>query len=168
MRLGSGLCLLQIVMATTVQIAPRYSAVEVGSNSSPPTFSLSGHVGADTNNWYLHGWMIFYSSTVMDCLLAVYTPPNNVFMCFDGFLRIYQNSVPPSTPTFAGANYVLNKWIFLEIGSTNLGHYGSIQVRNGTPYAVPSISPPIIIKETSYITYPANYYLPAYYVVRTK
>jgi hypothetical protein len=168
MRLGSGFCLLQIVMATTVQITPRYSAVEVGSNSSPPTFSLSGHVGADTSNWYLHGWMIFYSSTVMDCLLAVYTPPNNIFMCFDGFLRIYLNSTPNSDAVLAGANYVVNKWFFVEVGSTSLGYYSSVQIRNGTPYTIPPRSPPFIIKETSYITYPANYSLPSYYIVRTK
>jgi hypothetical protein len=167
MRLGSGLCLLLIAMATIVQITPRYQIFTVTEDAGPRTFSLTGHVSANTNNWYLHGWIDIYTNTWITYLLAMHQVLDDITMGFYGNLQVLLNSVLVEDIN-GGGLYILNKWFFVEVGSTDIGHYAKVQSRNGTPYAIPVTAPPFIITANSYIKYPANYALPATHIVRTK
>ena len=157
-------CLLSSGLATVVQLLNRYQFVTKDAMmSAPATFPATGHVGADTTNWYLHAWINTASADSDICLLSV-TSTDTAKVCRSG--SDFQIVIAGIAYSMTAAVFELSKWFFIEIGSTNLGYYGLIQLRNGTPYTFPLTGSPLTIKETSSINYPDTPF-PMNYDVRT-
>lgn len=166
MGLLLAVCLLHLGLATTVQLIPRYyGRTKQAGMTTPTIYPLSSDVTADTENWYLHAWISAFIQVGTDICLLSMISVDTVKVCkFGSAIQIIigvDNSAMPAVI------FVNDKWYFIEVGSTNLGYYGSVQIRNGTPSTVPVTSPSITIKASSVIKYPDDP-LPAGYYVRAK
>lgn len=159
-------CLISCGLATVVQVLDRYQLAfknHYCSWCTPTTFPLTGYVSSDTTNWYLRAWM--YNRLVPNneiCFLSV-SSNGSIKLCINASY-VFQIRIADTPYTIAGATYESYQWFFIEIGSTNLGYYASVQKRNGTPVAFPQTLPPLTLKATSSIKYPDV--VPSTYEVR--
>jgi hypothetical protein len=114
-------------------------------------FSLTGHVGSDTDDWYLHSWIYAEGTSAPKCPMKVLANVDiMVCMGVTDFMISADSIITSITPT----GFQPLKWYFIEFGSTNLGYYGSVVQRNGPSYTFAQRLPAIFITETSSIEYP--------------
>lgn len=102
-------CLLHLGLATTVQVLSRYQFASKDSMYGPATFPLTGNVGSDTKDWYLHAWIYVQSADASICLLGV-SSTNNITVYRSG--TDFLIGVAGVNSTFTGPQFEFAKWFF--------------------------------------------------------
>jgi hypothetical protein len=159
-------CLLSYGLATVVQLLNPFQVSTKNTMTTQTSFPATGHVGLDATNWYLHAWIMTRLYDFVDiCLLSVSSNDSIKLCILSG--TVFEIRIADTPYTITGATFRPSKWFFIEIGSTNLGYYASVQQRNGTPIIFPQTGSPLTLKETSSIKYPDLPYPPNYEVRAT-
>jgi hypothetical protein len=93
-----------------------------------------GHVGADTDNWYLHSWIMIESYVSGPFTFLGVGKPNEYVLegSWSGTVLTVTKGVSPTSITVP--QFEIGKWFFMELGSSSSGYFGSLRFKSGTPY----------------------------------
>ena len=167
-----GLCVLALAMATLHQIDDR---VIVTSRNSPNLINLSDSrisppvsAGTNTELWHLKTWIYyinFINPVSKTYQLAVSYPlPAIMASWYENAFEVVLDNMAFSLTV---ANFQVEKWFYMEIGSKSTGCYGTFQIRGNTPTTLP-IAIPRTLTQSNRLS--ITYHTPgsAFYNVRLK